>query len=139
MPLQFVKQMPVAPVVLLWYMRAMALFYFVDGMLHWARIIGALGPGFQTMPTHMQIAMVYFAILQLIASVGLWCGATWGVVAWLFSAVAELVMHLGFVNLFGTAWLLVAFHVATILIYIGVAWWAGTPGNTGEILRLPDE
>ncbi len=139
MPLQFAKAAPLAPTILLWYLRSLSLFYFVNGLMHWARIIGVLGPGFQTMPVHMQIATVYFALLQVVASVGLWCGAAWGVAAWLFSAVAELVMHIGFADLFGSAWLIVLFHLTTIIAYVGLAWWTGTPDNTGEILRLPDE
>jgi Family of unknown function (DUF6163) len=139
MPLQFAKRLPVAPAILLWYLRSLGLFYFAGGLLHWARIIGILGPGFETMPVHQQVATVYFALLQPVASVGLWFGAAWGVAAWLFSAVAELVMHIGFADLYGSAWLVVAFHILTILIYVGLAWWTGTPENTGEILRLPDE
>jgi len=139
MPLQFAKAAPLAPTILLWYLRSLALFYFASGLMHWGRIIGVLGPGFETMPVHLQIATVYFALLQVVASVGLWCGAAWGVAAWLFSAVAELVMYLGFTDLFGSSWLIVLFHFVTIFIYVGLAWWTGTPENTGEILRLPDE
>ncbi|MEJ8573697.1 DUF6163 family protein [Microbaculum marinum] len=139
MPLQFAKSAPLAPTILLWYLRSLAVFYFAAGLLHWSRIIGVLGPGFETMPVHMQIATVYFALLQVVASVGLWCGAAWGVAAWLFCAVAELVMHLGFSDLFGSAWLTVLFHFVTIFVYVGLAWWTGTPENTGEILRLPEE
>lgn len=139
MALQFAKGPPVAPAVLLWYLRSLALFYFVSGLIHWARIIGALGAGFAGQPAHIQIATVYFALLQVVAAVGLWCGAAWGVAAWLFSSVAELVMHVGFGDLFGSAWLTVFFHVSTILIYVGLAWWTGAPENTGEILRLPPE
>ncbi|WP_436640993.1 DUF6163 family protein [Microbaculum sp. FT89] len=139
MPLQFAKTAPLAPTVLLWYLRSLAFFYFVNGLMHWARIIGVLGPGFETMPVHVQVATIYFALLQVVAAVGLWCGAAWGVAAWLFSAVAELVMHIGFADLFGSAWLIVAFHSMTILVYVGLAWWTGTPENTGEILRMPEE
>jgi len=139
MPLQFAKQAPFAPQVLLWYLRGLAAFYFASGLTHWSRIIGILGPGFESMPLHMQIATVYFALMQVVAAVGLWCGAAWGVAAWLFSAVAELVMHIGFTDLFGAAWLSIAFHVVTIAIYVVLAWWTGAPENTGEILKLPEE
>jgi hypothetical protein len=139
MPLQFTKRPPLAPQIMLWYLRVLALVYLVSGLANWAFIVGMGGDGFDQAMTHVQVATVYFALLEVIASVGLWSGAAWGVAAWLFAAVAELVMHIGFVDLFGSAWGTVVFHVLTILAYIGLAWWAGTPENTGEVLRLPPE
>ena len=138
MPLQFVRDRVFTPRLLLWYMRALAVYYFVAGLRHWSAIIGMNGD-FAEVPTHWQAAHVYFAILELAASLGLWFGAAWGVAAWLFCAVAELVMLNGFSELFGENVLLTAFHGVTIVIYIVLAWWTGTPENTGEVLRLPKE
>lgn len=139
MPLQFAKRQPLAPRILLWYLRAMAVYYFISGLSHWSLIVGVTGNDFASQPIHVQIATIYFALLEVVAAVGLWSGAAWGVAAWLFAAVAELVMHIGFADLFGTAWLEAVFHVVTILIYVGLAWWTGTPENTGEVLKLPPE
>lgn len=139
MPLQFAKRPPFAPQIMLWYLRALAVVYFISGLANWAFIVGVTGDGFEQAMTHIQVAVIYFAILEVVASVGLWSGAAWGVAAWLFAAVAELVMHVGFMDLFGAAWATVTFHVLTILIYVGVAWWTGAPENTGEIMRLPPE
>ncbi|ESR23255.1 DUF6163 family protein [Lutibaculum baratangense] len=124
--------------ILLWYMRALAVYYFVSGLNHWAMIIGLTGD-FGAAPTHWQVAHIYFAVVELAAALGLWFGASWGVAAWLFCAVAELVMMNGFTELFGQSWPTTVFHAGTILVYIGLAWWSGSPGNTGEVLRLPED
>lgn len=138
MALQFARQRPIAPLVLLWYLRALAVFYFFSGLANWGRIVGMAG-SFEALPVHVQGATIYFALLQLVAAVGLWAGAAWGVAAWLFAAVAQLVMHVGFSDLFGPGWSIIAFHSVTILVYMVLAWWTGTPETTGEVLRLPPE
>lgn len=139
MPLRFVTRQPIAPRLMLWYLRALAVFYFISGLGHWAGMIGLAGPPLDETARHEQVATVYFAVLEVVAAVGLWSGAAWGVAAWLFAAVAQLVIHVGFADLFGEAWGIVAFHIIAILTYVGLAWWAGTPENTGEVLRLPPE
>ena len=138
MALQLSRRKTRAPNILLWYMRLLAVYYFVAGLRHWSAIIG-IGGDFAEVPIHWQAAHVYFAILELAASLGLWFGAAWGVAAWLFCAVAELVMVNFFPELFGSHAALTTFHLVTILVYVGLAWWTGTPDNTGEVMRLPEE
>ena len=48
-------------------------------------------------------------------------------------------MFNAFSDLFGTDVATTVFHLVTIVFYIGLAWWTGTPENTGEVLRLPEE
>lgn len=124
--------------VLLWYMRALSVYYFVSGLKHWGAILG-ISADFATLPPHWQAAHIYFAILELAASLGLWFGAAWGVAAWLFCAVAELVMMNGFSELFPQNWLTTIFHVVTIVGYLVLAWWSGSPENTSDVLRFPEE
>ncbi len=138
MPLQLVRGKVSPSKVLLWYMRALSIYYFVSGLKHWAVILG-FNTDFTALAPYWQAAHIYFAILELAASLGLWFGAAWGVAAWLFCAVAELVMLNVFNELFGTSWSTTVFHAVTILVYIALAWWTGTPENTGEVLRLPEE
>jgi hypothetical protein len=139
MQLRFASRSPLSPKVLLWYLRALAVFYLVSGLGHWAFLVGATGAGFDQAETHVQVATIYFALVEVIAAVGLWAGAAWGVAAWLFAAAAESVMHGAYPDLFGVAWGTVAFHLASILIYIGLAWWSGTPESTKDALRLPPD
>lgn len=138
MPLRFARPKASASQLLLWYMRALSVYYFVSGLTHWSAILG-IGGDFAALPPHWQAAHIYFAILELAASLGLWFGAAWGVAAWLFCAVAELVMMNFFGELFGQSWLTTFFHLLTIFVYLGFAWWTGTPENTGDVLRLPEE
>lgn len=136
---KFARHRPLAPVLLLWYLRAMAGVFLLSGLGNWAVILGADGGSFEDLPVHVQGAVIYFALIEVIAAVGLWCGAAWGVTAWLFAAVAALVMQVGFSDLFGASWAVATFHVLTIAGYIGLAWWTGAAESTSEVLRLPPD
>lgn len=139
MQLRFASRPDYAPLVLLWYLRALAVVFLLSGLGRWAFLVGATGERFEDASVHVQVATVYFSLIEVVAAVGLWSGGAWGVAAWLFAAVAEMVLHVGFADLFGTAWATVLFHTATILVYAGLAWWSGTAERTTEVLRLPPE
>lgn len=139
MPLGFLKRAHLTPKALLWYLRALAAIYLVSGLSHWAFLIGATGGRFEDASIHLQSATVYFALIEVVAAVGLWSGAAWGVAAWLLAAVAQMALHLGYADLFGIAWGVVIFHALSIIIYVGLAWWTGAPENTTEVFRLPPD
>jgi uncharacterized membrane protein YagU involved in acid resistance len=128
-----------SPRMLLWYLRALAAVYLISGLSRWAFLVGATGERFDAAALHIQIATVYFALTEVVAAVGLWSGRAWGIVAWLFAAVAAMVIHVGLADLFGPGWLVVLFHVVSILGYLGLAWWTGAPEDTSEVFRLPPD
>lgn len=137
--LRFSEERPLGPVAMLWAMRLLALVYLYDGLSHWAIILGATGgpEGFEAMAIQWQVVTVYFAILMVIAGVGLWFASGWGVATWLFVAVTEMVMYIGFPDLFGEDWWTVGFNAACIIAYIGFARWAGSPENTAVRYTVP--
>lgn len=139
--LRFNNERPLGPALMLMWMRALALVFLWSGISYWSDIIGSARPtsGFAVLPVQWQVATVYFSVLSLVAAVGLWCGAGWGVAAWLFIAVTEIVMHLGFTDLFGTDWPIVAFHFSCIAVYVALARWAGAPENTSVRYSIPDD
>lgn len=139
--IRFSEERPLGPVAMLWAMRLLALVYLYDGLSNWAVIMGiGAGPGgFEELAIQWQVATVYFAILMVIAGVGLWFASGWGVATWLFVAVTEMVMFIGFPDLFGEDWWAVGFNAACIVIYIAFARWAGSPENTTVRYRLPQE
>ena len=129
--LRFSEERPLGPVAMLWAMRLLACIYIYFGLSHWALLLGLSGAEtrFLDMAVQWQVATVYFAILMVIAAVGLWFGSGWGVATWLFVAVTELVMYLGFPDLFGEDRWTVGFNIACIVGYIAFARWAGSPDN----------
>ncbi|MGE0844856.1 MAG: DUF6163 family protein [Flavobacteriaceae bacterium] len=142
MVLRFIREKVWAPRVLVYFLRIMAIVMLVRGLGHWMSImgidVGARG-SFEDMEIPWRIMTVYFAVIDAISSVGLWFGAVWGVAGFLFSVVTEIVMHLVFSDMFGTSTGVVIVDGLSIVIYLGLAWWAGTPENIGELLRLPPE
>lgn len=111
--------------VLVWYLRAMALLLMGGGIIYWARIIGIeqwRGQWFWDMPVALQGAIVFFAVLDLVAAVGLWLTVSWGTVMWLFRCFCQIVMHTVFSDLYGTRPYEISFYLLTIVIYAVLAY-----------------
>jgi len=142
MVLRLIREQAWAPRILVYYLRILAIVMLVRALIHWMSVLGidtGLYAPFEEMNLPWQVMTVYFAALDAIACVGLWFGAVWGVAGFLFAAVTEIVMHMIFTDLFGPNQAVVVFDVAGVVIYLLLAWWAGTPENIGELLRLPPE
>lgn len=115
------KNRPPWSTLLLWYLRCMALLLIAGGVIHWARIVGFTpwrGAWFWEMPVEWQTATVFFAVLDLVAAIGLWLAVSWGTVMWLFRAFSQIVMHTAFSDMFGRRPYEITFYLATIGIYL---------------------
>ena len=107
--------------LLLWYMRAISVMMLVAGLIHWARIVGYVpwrGHYFLDMPTDWQAATVYFAVIELVAAIGLWLGVSWGAVVWLVVASSQILMHSAFAETFARRPYEILFYVITMAIYL---------------------
>lgn len=77
-------------IALVWFMRVMALVWIAKGLVYWAILLGVLpqaGP-FEGQTLQLQSMVVYFAVIDLVAAVGLWLTSTWGGVMWLLAAMS---------------------------------------------------
>lgn len=112
------------PLVADLYGRLMSAVMMVLGLRQWAVILGMIKGAegsFEAMPTPWQVATVHIAVVDLVASVGLWQRMAWGNVVWIYAALAEVAMHTVFIGTFGPDYVIVAFHVLTILIFVALA------------------
>ncbi len=119
--LDYLKNRPAWSQVLIWYLRAMAVLLIGAGLIHWARIVGISpwrGLWFWEMPVEWQTATVFFAVLDLVAAIGLWLTVSWGTVMWLTRALTQVVMHSLFSDIFGRRPYEIAFYLTTIAIYL---------------------
>jgi hypothetical protein len=112
---------------LVMFLRVMAVLSMGKGLYHWAQITGFLGGeegAFENQTTQWQSATVYFAVIELVAAVGLWLATPWGAVVWLTTIVSQAVIELMFPAVYGGN-LLVTF-IALLLLggYLGLAWMA---------------
>jgi hypothetical protein len=87
------------------FLRIMAGVSMVKGLYHWARLVG-IGTGddlFQYHSIAWQAATVFFAVLDLVAAVGLLLAAAWGAVIWLMSIASMLALEVFFPQVFGAS------------------------------------
>jgi uncharacterized membrane protein (DUF2068 family) len=84
------------------FLRVMAGFSLLKGLFHWAHVCG-IGTDdlFEYHSIAWQTATVFFAVIDLVAAVGLWLVAAWGAVVWLMSITSMLVVDMFFPQVFG--------------------------------------
>jgi hypothetical protein len=106
------------------FLRVMAVISLCKGLYHWAIICGIAAPfasGFDSYSTPYQVATVFFAIIDLVAGVGLWLAAPWGAVVWLTSVISMAAVELLFPQIYGGNMWIVAVDVLLLGIYLGLA------------------
>jgi len=106
------------------FLRLMAGVSLLKGLYHWGQVCGiGAGPdgGFETHTIAWQTATVFFAVLDLVAAVGLWLAAAWGAVVWLTSVVSMAVVELFFPQVYGDSLFIVLTEVTLLVIYLGLA------------------
>jgi hypothetical protein len=104
------------------FLRIMAAVSLCKGLYHWAQVCGIGMAPDQTFEMHSlpwQSATVFFAVIDLVAAVGLWLAAAWGAVVWLTSVLSMAVVELFFPGVYGGS----AFIVLTELGLLGVYLW----------------
>jgi hypothetical protein len=109
------------------FLRAMAVFAMVKGLYHWALVIGFIGTGdeaFEVQTLAWQTATIYFAVIELVAAVGLWLATPWGAVMWLTTVVSTAVIELMFPAIYGGSFIVVAIEVTCLVAYLVLAWMA---------------
>lgn len=111
--------------VLVWMLRLLSVLWLAKGLLAWAVIFGIGGEGqppFEARLLSFQAITVYFAVIDLVAAVGLWLTSTWGGVLWLLAAISQLLLAFFFPLLLPmTPWLAGA-YIAAILAYFLATW-----------------
>ena len=83
----------------------------IKGLYHWAQVTGFIGgeeDAFENQPMAWQTATVYFAVIELVAAVGLWLATPWGAVVWLTTVVSMAVIELMFPGIYGGSLTVVA-------------------------------
>ncbi len=106
------------------FLRVMAGVSMLKGLYHWAQVCGFIGAadgGFLGHTTQWQAATIFFAVIDLVAAVGLWLAAPWGAVVWLTSAVSMAVIDVFFQQIFGAQPIVVALEAVAIAAYLLLA------------------
>ena len=110
--------------VLVLFLRVMAAVSMLKGLYHWSRVCGiGVDPGqlFEYQSIAWQVATVFFAVIDLVAAVGLWLAAAWGAVIWLMSVASMVAVEIFFPQVFGTGLVAGLLESALLAIYLWLA------------------
>jgi hypothetical protein len=114
--------------VLVTFMRAMAAVWVVKGLSYWLTILGVDplgGPTFEALSPAARAVVIVFAVLDLVASVGLWLTSTWGGVMWLLAIMGHiLVGSLAPVGPQALGLGMVLAESGAVIVYIVLSWLA---------------
>jgi len=109
---------------LILFLRLMAGVSMLKGLYHWAQVCGiGVEPVelFENQSIAWQSATVFFAVIDLVAAVGLWLAAAWGAVIWLTAVASMLMVELFFPQVFGGGMLSVSLEGALLVVYLLLA------------------
>ena len=109
------------------FLRVMAVLSILKGLYHWAQVTGFVGgeeEAFENQSMAWQTATIYFAVIELVAAVGLWLATPWGAVVWLTTVVSMAVIELMFPGIYGGSLTVVAFEAVMLGAYLALAWMA---------------
>src|SRR5579863_300403 len=109
------------------FLRIMAVVSVAKGLYHWAQVTGFVGgeeEAFESQTLAWQASTVYFAVIELVAAVGLWLATPWGAVVWLTTVVSMAVIELMFPGIYGGSLTVVAFEALLLAAYLALAWMA---------------
>jgi hypothetical protein len=111
------------------FLRIMAVISVIQGLYHWAEVTGFIGgeeEAFENQPVAWQASTVYFAVIELVAAVGLWLATPWGAVVWLTTVVSMAVIELMFPVIYGGSLVVVVVETMALAAYLTLAWKAAS-------------
>ena len=106
------------------FLRAMAMVSMAKGLFHWSRLCGIglpHGDAFETHSVVWQAATIFFAVIDLVAAVGLWLATAWGAVIWLTAVASMIAVDVFFPQVFGVGILIDFLEGALLAIYLMLA------------------
>ncbi len=106
------------------FLRVMAGVSMLKGLYHWSRMVGiGVGSGdlFEYQSIAWQTATVFFAVIDLVAAVGLWLAAAWGAVIWLTAIASMLAVEIFFPQVFGRGLFSILFEAGVLAVYLMLA------------------
>jgi hypothetical protein len=109
---------------LVFFLRLMAAASMVKGLYHWSLVLGVgdgSGSTFEQASMPWQAATIFFAVIDLVAAVGLWLAAPWGAVIWLTSVVSMAAVEILFPQIFGGSVVVIGVEFVLLVAYIVLA------------------
>jgi len=120
--------------VLTWFMRLLAILWIMKGLGAWAVILGVWSPGglFEARTTGYQASVIYFALVDLVAAVGLWMVSTWGGVMWLLAVMSHLILAAFFPRIVSGGAATPILFLFLLVTYLTVSWLAAREAQAAQ-------
>lgn len=106
------------------FMRVVAGLWIVRGLMHWRTILTPDATPFEALPLSLAACVVFFAVVDLLAAVGLWLASGWGGVLWLFAVSASIIVTAVIPDFHSGARAMLAIDFALIAVYFVLTWHA---------------
>lgn len=106
---------------LILFVRVMAVIAMCKGLYHWTQVLGIgedVNSTFEVGPVAWRTATIFFAVIDLVAAVGLWLAAAWGGVVWLTAAISMAAVEILFPNIYGGRLWVVGAEFAAVAAYL---------------------
>lgn len=105
------------------FLRVVSVLALLKGLYHWTLVCGIIGPeqGFLAQSLPWQTATVFFAVIDLVAAVGLWLLTAWGAVVWLTAAISMAAVEMFFPEAYGGRMWVVAIEGVLLAGYLVLA------------------
>jgi uncharacterized protein DUF6163 len=106
------------------FLRVMAGLALLKGLYHWGIVCGVGAPtpqGFDSYAMPYQSATVFFAVIDLVAAVGLWLAAPWGAVVWLTSVISMAAVETLFPQVYGGSLWVIIIELTLLGMYLSLA------------------
>ena len=118
------------------FMRLIAALWIVQGLAQWQVLLFIEGVLFDRVSVAVGIAVIGFAVADLVAAIGLWLATPWGGVLWILVAFAQTVVAVVLPDFFEGGRLVVALDALLIGMYLFLTYMAGNEKD-GEALPAP--
>jgi hypothetical protein len=109
--------------ILVVFLRVMAVLSLLKGLYHWSVVCGivVIDKPFEDHAMPWQATTVFFAVIDLVAAVGLWLIAAWGAVVWLTAAVSMAAVEVFFPQVYGGRTAIMVFEGLLLVGYLVLA------------------
>jgi len=106
------------------FLRLLALYALVSGLVYWAGLTGIAGSGawrFDLLAPPARIVFTTLAVLMPAAALGLWLTTRWGVVLWVLAATAEIGAYMFLADIFSARAGIAGINMVALVVLILMA------------------
>lgn len=110
--------------ILVLFMRVLGALWILQGLMQWDIILGGAQGDFDSLSAPQQITLVFFAVFNLVAAVGLWLASPWGGVLWLFAVASQIFATILLPGFFVGGYVVAAIDILLVIAYFAATWFA---------------